>query len=203
MVFKSNEFNGNASFKSESGEIFFGGINGLNTFYPQDINKMNSGTKVLFDGFSIDNKEYNDIDGMKFKSHTDNINIKFFTPIYSSNKNLMYEYKLIGASGEVFTTKNNYVTFNELPPGKYTFEVRVIDTVETKVKQVVLALNKTTFLEKFSCDIIYILIAILFVLKYKYEVKKLDRLVKERTKDLEEEMKKNTILHNKNLKLEK
>ncbi|MFR3071412.1 MAG: triple tyrosine motif-containing protein [Paeniclostridium sp.] len=40
----------------------------------------------------------------------------------------MYEYKLIGASGKVFTTKNNYVTFSELPPGKYTFEVRVIDT---------------------------------------------------------------------------
>ena len=42
-----------------------------------------------------------------------------------------------------------------------------------------------------------------FVLKYKYEVKKLDRLVKERTKDLVEEMKKNTILHNKNIKLER
>ncbi len=66
---------------------------------------MNSGTKVLFDGFNIDHKEYSNIDGKKFSSHTDNINIKFFTPIYSGNKNLMYEYKLIGASGEVFTTK--------------------------------------------------------------------------------------------------
>ena len=49
----------------------------------------------------------------------------------------------------------------------------------------------------------YIIATILFVLKYKYEVKKLDRLVKERTKDLVEEMKKNTILHNKNIKLER
>ena len=44
---------------------------------------------------------------------------------------------------------------------------------------------------------------VVLVLKYKYEVKKLDRLVKERTKDLVEEMKKNTILHNKNIKLER
>ena len=202
---QSNEFNGNASFKSDSGELFFGGINGLNTFYPQDINKMDSGTKVLFDGFSIDNKEYNDIEGMKFKSSTDNISIKFFTPIYSSNKNLMYEYKLIGASGEVFTTKNNYVTFSELPPGKYTFEVRVIDTGGNKseASSVVSFKIKPPFWRSPIAILAYIIAAILFVLKYKYEVKKLDRLVKERTKDLVEEMKKNTILHNKNIKLER
>ena len=201
---QSNEFNGNASFKSDSGELFFGGINGLNTFYPQDINKMNSGTKVLFDGFSIDNKEYNDIDGMKLKSSTDNINIKFFTPIYSSNKNLMYEYKLIGASGEVFTTKNNYVTFSELPPGKYTFEVRVIDTGGNKSEASSVSFKiKPPFWRSPIAILAYIIAAILFILKSKYEVKKLDRLVKERTKDLEEEMEKNTILHNKNIKLER
>ena len=201
---QSNEFNGNASFKSDSGELFFGGINGLNTFYPQDINKMDSGTKVLFDGFSIDNKEYNDIEGMKFKSSTDDINIKFFTPIYSSNKNLMYEYKLIGASGEVFTTKNNYVTFSELPPGKYTFEVRVIDTGGNKSEASSVSFKiKPPFWRSPIAILAYIIAAILFVLKYKYEVKKLDRLVKERTKDLVEEMKKNTILHNKNIKLER
>ena len=201
---QSNEFNGNASFKSDSGELFFGGINGLNTFYPQDINKMDSGTKVLFDGFSIDNKEYNDIEGMKFKSSTDGINIEFFTPIYSSNKNLMYEYKLIGASGEVFTTKNNYVTFSELPPGKYTFEVRVIDTGGNKSEASSVSFKiKPPFWRSPIAILAYIIAAILFVLKYKYEVKKLDRLVKERTKDLVEEMKKNTILHNKNIKLER
>ena len=201
---QSNEFNGNASFKSDSGELFFGGINGLNTFYPQDINKMDSGTKVLFDGFSIDNKEYNDIEGMKFKSSTEDISIKFFTPIYSSNKNLMYEYKLIGASGEVFTTKNNYVTFSELPPGKYTFEVRVIDTGGNKSEASSVSFKiKPPFWRSPIAILAYIIAAILFVLKYKYEVKKLDRLVKERTKDLVEEMKKNTILHNKNIKLER
>ncbi|WP_455538831.1 ligand-binding sensor domain-containing protein [Terrisporobacter sp.] len=201
---QSNEFNGNASYKSESGELFFGGINGLNTFYPQDINKMNNDTKVLFDGFYIDNKEYSDIEGIKLSSGTDNINIKFFTPIYSSNKNVIYEYQLIGASNKVFTTKNNYVTFNELSPGNYTFEVRVIDTGGNKSET-----NRVSFTIKPPiwrsplAIIIYLLIAILFVVRYKYQVKKLDRLVKERTRDLQEEMEKNTILHNKNIKLER
>jgi len=34
---QSNEFNGGASFKSKSGELFFGGINGFNRFYPEKI----------------------------------------------------------------------------------------------------------------------------------------------------------------------
>lgn len=34
---QSNEFNGGSSFKSRSGELFFGGINGFNAFYPDQI----------------------------------------------------------------------------------------------------------------------------------------------------------------------
>ncbi|MDO7206315.1 hypothetical protein Q5M85_21650 [Paraclostridium bifermentans] len=34
---QSNEFNSNASYENRNGEFFFGGINGLNVFYPEDI----------------------------------------------------------------------------------------------------------------------------------------------------------------------
>jgi signal transduction histidine kinase/DNA-binding response OmpR family regulator/ligand-binding sensor domain-containing protein len=34
---QSNEFNARASFVAEDGEIFFGGVGGLNTFYPDDV----------------------------------------------------------------------------------------------------------------------------------------------------------------------
>ena len=85
---QGNEFNGNATFKSNSGELFFGGINGLNAFYPEEINKVNKDTKVLFDTFYVDNEEYDNIDGKKLSSKSNNIVIKFFAPIYSNNKNL-------------------------------------------------------------------------------------------------------------------
>ena len=45
---QGNEFNGNATFKSNSGELFFGGINGLNAFYPEEINKVNKDTIVNY-----------------------------------------------------------------------------------------------------------------------------------------------------------
>ncbi|KAA3657283.1 MAG: hypothetical protein DWQ10_13655 [Calditrichaeota bacterium] len=34
---QSSEFNGGSHFKSTSGEMFFGGINGFNAFHPEDI----------------------------------------------------------------------------------------------------------------------------------------------------------------------
>ncbi len=37
--FQGNEFNGRAYYKNKSGELFFGGINGLNIFRPNDINR--------------------------------------------------------------------------------------------------------------------------------------------------------------------
>ena len=39
---QSNEFNGGAYYKSNSGEMFFGGINGFNAFYPLDIKPENA-----------------------------------------------------------------------------------------------------------------------------------------------------------------
>ena len=201
---QGNEFNGNATFKSKSGELFFGGINGLNSFYPEDINKVSKDTKVLFDSFKIDNKAYFDIEGVKFSDKTDSVTIKFFTPIYSSNKNVMYEYRLIGASGEVSTTKDNYVTYNELSPGKYTFEVRVIDTSGNKseANSVTFTIKPPLWMRPIAI-IIYIIVGILFVLRNKYKVIELDNLVNEKTKDLQEEMKKNAVLHNENIKLER
>ena len=85
------EFNGNSAFKSKSGELFFGVINGL-----------------------------------KLNNNADNIKINFFTPIYSSKKNISYEYELIGVSSSKSTTKENYVTYNDLLPGKYTFKAKSV-----------------------------------------------------------------------------
>lgn len=201
---QSNEFNGNATFKSNTGELFFGGINGLNDFYPADINKINTNTKVLFNTFYIDSKKYLDIDGMKFSKNTNNITIEFFSPVYSNNKNLIYEYKLIGSNGEISTTKNNYVTYNSLLPGKYTFKVRVIDGSGNKSEaSYVNFIIKPPFWFSPLALLIYMSMTILLLLRSKYKFKQLDNLVNERTKDLEDEMRKNQVLNNENLKLER
>ena len=200
---QGNEFNGNAAFKSKSGELFFGGINGLNAFYPEDVNSINNKSKVIFDGFKVNDKDYLDINGLKFDNNTENIKIKFFTPVYSSNKNISYEYELIGSNSSKATTKENYVIYNDLLPGKYTFKVRAVDsrgdisdseTIEFSIKY-------PFWMSPIAC-FIYLVIAILFIINNKYKLKYLDRLVKLRTKELEEQMIKNEELYNNNIKIE-
>lgn len=200
---QGNEFNGNAAFKSKSGELFFGGINGLNAFYSEDVNSINNKSKVIFDGFKVNDKDYLDINGLKFDNNTENIKIKFFTPVYSSNKNISYEYELIGSNSSKATTKENYVIYNDLLPGKYTFKVRAVDsrgdisdseTIEFFIKY-------PFWMSPIAC-FIYLVIAILFIINNKYKLKYLDRLVKSRTKELEEQMIKNEELYNNNIKIE-
>ena len=200
---QGNEFNGNAAFKSKSGELFFGGINGLNAFYSEDVNSINNKSKVIFDGFKVNDKDYLDINGLKFDNNTENIKIKFFTPVYSSNKNISYEYELIGSNSSKATTKENYVIYNDLLPGKYTFKVRAVDsrgdisdseTIEFSIKY-------PFWMSPIAC-FIYLVIAILFIINNKYKLKYLDRLVKSRTKELEEQMIKNEELYNNNIKIE-
>ncbi|MGL5315750.1 MAG: ligand-binding sensor domain-containing protein, partial [Peptostreptococcaceae bacterium] len=200
---QGNEFNGNAAFKSKSGEFFFGGTNGLNAFYPEDVTNVNHKSKVIFDGFEINNKEYIDIDGLKLDRNADTIKIKFFTPIYSSNTNISYEYELIGASSTVSRTKENYVIYNDLPPGKYTFKVRAVDSrgAISESASIDFSIKYPFWISPIAC-IVYALLLIISIVMHRYKLNKLDRLVNERTKKLQSEMDKNKELYNKNITIE-
>ena len=200
---QGNEFNGNAAFKSENGELFFGGTNGLNSFYPDDISKVSHKSKVIFDGFEVNDKEYSDINGLKLDENTDTIKIKFFTPIYASNTNISYEYDLIGASSGTSQTKENYVIYNDLPPGKYTFEVRAVDSrgyISDKAS-IDFSIKYPFWISPIAC-IIYVIIIVVLIINHKNKLKRLDRLVKKRTIKLNEEIDRNKVLYAKNIKIE-
>lgn len=201
---QGKEFNNNASYKNKNGELFFGGTNGLNSFYPDDVSKVGSKSNVLFDGFDVNDKEYSDINGLNLSENTDTITIKFFTPIYSSKNKVMYEYHLLGNKGKSSVTKDNYVTYKGLSPGSYTFEVRAIDTNgNIGDKSFVNFTIKYPFWMSPSAYIVYIILIVIIIIRHKYRMKTLDKLVKERTKLLSEEMERNTLLLNENIKLEK
>ena len=53
---QSNEFNSGASFKGADGELFFGGINGFNRFYPENIKDDTQPPVVVLTDFLIANQ---------------------------------------------------------------------------------------------------------------------------------------------------
>ncbi len=53
---QSNEFNTGAYFISTQGEVFFGGVNGYNSFYPEDVHTNKSLPKPIITNFYLFNK---------------------------------------------------------------------------------------------------------------------------------------------------
>jgi signal transduction histidine kinase/CheY-like chemotaxis protein len=135
---QDNEFTECTAFKSKSGELFFGGSEGLNHFYAKDIKDNQLVPKVLITDFKLFNNSV--IVGQKGSPLKENIShVKEITLSYkqnvvtigftlldfvNANKN-QYAYKLEG-----FDTKWNYigtrreVTYTNLDPKKYVFKVK-------------------------------------------------------------------------------
>jgi len=129
------EFNLGASYKSESGEFFFGGISGLNHFYPDSIQFNEHIPAVSFTTFEIDV-------GGRFGSkrlpleRTETIRVRkgnriftigFAALDFTSPENNHYMYKMVkyGNEGSWIRAGNqHYVTFYNLSPGRYNLSVK-------------------------------------------------------------------------------
>ena len=55
---QSNEFNGGAYYKSNSGEIFFGGINGFNSFFPKNVQNNENIPPIFITDFLLYNQSH-------------------------------------------------------------------------------------------------------------------------------------------------
>ena len=205
---QSNEFNGNSYRKLKSGELVFGGINGLNIFNPDEITQNSYIPKVKFDGFKINGKEVDTIENAKLKHNENTINIKFFFPDYKNIKNIQYYYSLEGSNNEWFTVNTNEIVLSNLKSGTYVFKIKArnssgIFSEESSLKFTI----KPPFWKSIEFISFYIIVAlgiIIFIFKNKdKKMKILDEMVSKRTRELSEEMKKNTELLNRVITLEK
>ncbi|MBI9072213.1 MAG: SpoIIE family protein phosphatase [Melioribacteraceae bacterium] len=134
---QSNEFNGGAYYKAASGEMFFGGINGFNSFFPSDIKQNKQIPKVIITDFLISNKSV--VPGDKSvlsKSifYTDEIELTYEDDMFSfefsslnfaSPEKNLYKYKMEGLNKDwIFSNSNKrFVTYTNMEPGEYTFRV--------------------------------------------------------------------------------
>ncbi len=138
---QSNEFNYGSYFKSESGEMFFGGINGFNAFYPKNIKHNEDPPPVFITGFQLFNKAVPIGEGPDGRTlltasitetktieltHEDYIfSFQFAALNYISPEKNQYEYIMAEFEKEWNKVGNrNYATYINLPPGKYTFKVK-------------------------------------------------------------------------------
>ena len=126
---QSNEFNTGSVFKNLSGEIFFGGINGYNQFYPNEINDNPFVPPIVFASTKILDKEvYPDFrDGnRKLIYHYDDkvFSFEMSSLDFTKSEKNQYAYKLIGFDDEWnFSGGRRFATYTNLNPGTYTLQI--------------------------------------------------------------------------------
>ena len=200
---QSNEFNGNSYFKTKKGEFIFGGINGFNLFIPDEVVIKSSNLNIVFDDFKVNGKSIESIDNKVFKPSEKNIRVGFFLPDYKSMKNIKYYYTLDENEEKWIPLPGNYVDLANLSSGDYELRIksRGANGSFSDVKSVKFRILPAFWKSK-QAILIYILIAILIFRHSRYKIKKLDEIVMKRTKQLSDEMEKNTELLNKVIELE-
>jgi ligand-binding sensor domain-containing protein/signal transduction histidine kinase/DNA-binding response OmpR family regulator len=136
---QSNQFLSNSTDLMPSGELFFGGINGISTFLPEHIgiNKMVS--PVVFTDFLINNKTIDfSKENSPIKKNVDeyrdvtlpydqaNITVKFAMLNYLNTNKNTYAYKLQGFSNDDwhYVKDQRIATYTNLDAGKYVFMVK-------------------------------------------------------------------------------
>jgi len=129
---QSNEFNGGAYFMSETGEMFFGGINGITAFYPEQIRDNPHIPPIVITSFRKLNREVTlpkpiaDIDELAL-SHRDYVfSFEFAALDYTAPDKNQYAYMMEGLDESWMYTdaSKRFANYTTLPPGTYTFRVK-------------------------------------------------------------------------------
>lgn len=128
---QSNIFNACSAFKSEDGTLYFGGINGFNSFHPTELKDNSHKPIVIITDFKkmgesmSFNKPIDEIKQVDL-SYKDNIfTIEFASLDYTMPKKNQYAYTLEGFDNDwIYAGNNRSVTYSNISAGTYTFRVK-------------------------------------------------------------------------------
>lgn len=135
---QDNEFNSCAYFKSDRGELFFGGISGFNAFYPEDVKDNPHAPPVVITDFQIFNQSISfknpDSPLKKPIAETSEITLSYEHKVFSfefaaldftgPSKN-QYAYRMDGFDKDWQPAgTSRTATYTNLDPGRYVFRVK-------------------------------------------------------------------------------
>jgi signal transduction histidine kinase len=132
---QENEFNSNSCYRSESGKLYFGGINGITSFYPSAVVTTADPIRSYVSLVSANNIAL----GTFVTSNTtpwvlshnqSNINIELLGKGRRSPSSYNYQYKIPQLRDEWITMGSNPDIRFHLPPGSYTLYYHVADRFE-------------------------------------------------------------------------
>ena len=128
---QDNEFNHNAAFISDDGQLFFGGSQGFNAFYAEDIGANSHRPPVVLTGLLKLNQKTAAgdallaIDNLEFDYKDYVVAFEFSGLDFNAPQKNRYQYKLEGFDENWIDIGNTRrTTFTNLPAGNYVFRVK-------------------------------------------------------------------------------
>jgi signal transduction histidine kinase len=126
---QENEFNTNVVATAGDGEIFFGGVNGVSSFYPAAINSFEEKINLIFTKIKINNEEsFTDtavwnIDRITLPYNKNSLSFDFIAMANNNPGQYIYQYKMDGLDNTWIQNTDLQTVRYFLPPGKYTFKI--------------------------------------------------------------------------------
>jgi len=176
---QGNEFYKNASFKDSQGIIWFGGMNGITYFNPQDIVNPAKKWNIRITDFFIHNTPVRK--GMKsgrhqiincpvfnaeefYLSHKDNVfSIEFATLELNAPEHINYLYSINDEKWISLPKGINRISFSNLKPGTYNFKIKAKDnTIYSNIKEIFIYISPAWYASWWA-KLIYCLLALVII----------------------------------------
>ena len=130
-----NEFNVFSHYRSDDGVLYFGGMNGLNKFYPDEILAEKEAPPMELVNVSVndgsgDREVPIDLgeEPLNIKPKDLYFNVNWSLPSYFTNEQNSYFTKLEGYEDEwIYQGVSPFIRYNKLPPGDYVLRVKGVD----------------------------------------------------------------------------
>ena len=126
---QENEFNSNAVYKTSDGELFFGGINGLNSFYPNQVPNHMVDVTIYLNQVKVNNAPYKadtatwNIKKMVLPYDQNALSFEFVASGPQNSGQYIHQYKMEGVDKEWIQNNGMQPARYVLPPGSYVFKM--------------------------------------------------------------------------------
>ncbi|MBI9043685.1 MAG: hypothetical protein JEZ06_04320 [Anaerolineaceae bacterium] len=127
---QSNEFNSGAFYQSRNGEMFFGGINGLNAFFPGKMVKNSYEPPIVLTDLSQSGVALLPVnwigvpESLTFYWPNNYFEFEFAALSYSDSQQNQYAYKLDNFDDWNAIGNKRYGRYTNLPGGKYVLQLK-------------------------------------------------------------------------------
>ncbi len=147
---QENEFNTNVMAKAENGELFFGGVNGVSSFYPSAIGSFREKINLLVTRIRVNNEEaFTDtavwnINKIELPYNQNSLSFDFVAMSGKNPGQYIYQYQMQGIDDKWIQNDGLQTVRYLLPPGKYTLKVyasRFFDKDALPMKTIQIIIN--------------------------------------------------------------